>query len=266
VRVESLTGPKGLYTAYAHDEPGDDAVVRMGKAGRDRFGLAVDDVVVIHAQCVHPTLDEAMAKANSEFVERRADDGLSTGLIVVAPHGGGIEPYTDEQAAATYDQLLAAGKGVAAWCCKGWWDVEDGTDAPDHWHITSTEIDEASFPELQHVLSDPARFDYAVSFHGCSDCLWDGADRKVIIGGLADDTVKMQIRDEIQGIAGISTNPAQDIVVATSGGLAAQEATNLTNRLAQGHQGVQIEQCLAVREDHWQAIATAVASVFAGLI
>jgi phage replication-related protein YjqB (UPF0714/DUF867 family) len=41
------------------------------------------------------------------------------GLIVVAPHGGGIEPHTDEQAMQVYDQLVAVGKGVSARCCKG---------------------------------------------------------------------------------------------------------------------------------------------------
>ena len=149
MRVEGPSGTIGLYTVYAHDEPSDAAVVRMGKAGRNRFGLAVNDAVTLHARCVHPTLDEDAAKTQSEFIERRADDGTCDGLIVVAPHGGDIEPHTDEQATEVYDRLVAARKSVSAWCCKGWWEIPDGTDAPDHWHITSTEIHAASFPELQ---------------------------------------------------------------------------------------------------------------------
>ncbi len=266
VRVEGPSGTTGLYTVYAHDEPHDDAVVRMGQAGRDRFELAVNEVVTIHAQCVHPTLDEAAAKAQSEFIERRCDDGTSDGVIVIAPHGGDIEPYTDEQATAVYDQLVAAGKGASAWCCKGWWEYGNGTDAPDHWHITSTEIHAASFPELQYVHTDPPRFDFAVSFHGCASCEWDGVNRKVIIGGLADCAVKELILKAIRSISAIGTNPTEEIVIATSGDLAAQQETNLTNRLAKGNQGVQIEQCLEVRKSHWQEIATAVASVLSDLI
>jgi phage replication-related protein YjqB (UPF0714/DUF867 family) len=266
VRVEGPSGRIGLYTVYAHDEPRDDTVVRMGQDGRERFGLAVNDAVTIHAQCVHPTLDETAAKAQSEFIERRSDDGTSDGLIVVAPHGGAIEPHTDEQATAVYDQLKAARKSVSSWCCKGWWEYADGTDAPDHWHITSTDIHEASFPELQYVLTDPRRFDYAVSFHGCGDCTWDRVNRKVIIGGRAEDAIRELILTAIRAISGISTNPTQDIVIATSGDLASREETNLTNRLAKGNQGVQIEQCLDVRRSHGQEIATAVASVFNGLI
>jgi phage replication-related protein YjqB (UPF0714/DUF867 family) len=267
VRVEGPSGTIGLSTVYAHDEPSDAAVVRMGQAGRDRFGLAVDDAVTIHARCVHPTFDEAAGKAQSEFIERRSDDGIADDLIVVAPHGGDIEPYTDEQATETYNQLIAVSKSVSAWCCKGWWELPDGTDAPDHWHITSTDIHEASFPQLQCVLTDPPRFDYAVSYHGCGECAWDGTNRKVIIGGLADhDAVKVKLLTAIRTIGGISTNPAEEIVIATSGGLAAQEETNLTNRLAKGNQGVQIEQSLEVRKSHWQEIATAVASVFSDLI
>jgi hypothetical protein len=166
-----------------------------------------------------------------------------------------------------YDQLKTAGKGVSAWWCKGWRDMPDETGASDHWHMTSTEINEASFPELQCVLTGPPRFAYAVSFHRCSACTWDSVDRTVIIGGLADhDAVKVMILDAIRNIPGISTNPVDDIVIATSGDLAAQEETNLTNRLATGNQGVQIEQRLDVRQSHGQLIATAVASVFADLI
>ena len=129
VRVAGPAGTTGLYTVFAHDEPSDAAVVGMGQAGRDRFGLAVNDAVRLYARCVHPTLDETAAKAQSEFIERRCDDGTSDGLIVVAPHGGAIEPHTDEQAIAVCDQLVAAGKGVSAWWCQGWWDMPDETDA-----------------------------------------------------------------------------------------------------------------------------------------
>jgi hypothetical protein len=53
-----------------------------------------------------------------KFVERLDDNGWHPGLIAIAPHGGAIEPHTDQQAERVASQL--AGKGVSSWRCKGW--------------------------------------------------------------------------------------------------------------------------------------------------
>ena len=62
-------------------------------------------------------------------------------LVVLAPHGGDIEPHTDDQA-----ELVAAATGCSSWRCKGW---RPGGGAHERWHITSTDIDPGSFPLLE---------------------------------------------------------------------------------------------------------------------
>ena len=53
-----------------------------------------------------------------ELVERFDDDGSQTHLIAIAPHGGGIEPHTDEQA----ERVARPPRSqlASAWRCKGW--------------------------------------------------------------------------------------------------------------------------------------------------
>jgi phage replication-related protein YjqB (UPF0714/DUF867 family) len=68
----------------------------------------------------------------------------------------------------------------------------------DRWHITSTDIHEASFPRLNSVLS--RGFTYAVAFHGFDDpeILID-----ILIGGAAPYSLKQEIETAIKGaIAG----------------------------------------------------------------
>jgi phage replication-related protein YjqB (UPF0714/DUF867 family) len=83
------------------------------------------------------------------------------GLIVIAPHGGDIEFHTDQQAERVASRLVA--KAVSSWRCKGF----KGDGSFDRWHITSTDIHEASFPRLNSVIS--RGFTYAVAIHGFDD-------------------------------------------------------------------------------------------------
>jgi hypothetical protein len=46
-----------------------------------------------------------------------ADNGHNNGLIVIAPHGGNIEKYTDEQAEHVGQKLSS--EYVFEWICKG---------------------------------------------------------------------------------------------------------------------------------------------------
>ena len=57
------------------------------------------------------------AEAYSEFIENLADNGHHNRLIIIAPHGGDIEEYTDEQAEHVAQKLSS--KCVSVWICKG---------------------------------------------------------------------------------------------------------------------------------------------------
>src|SRR5262249_12068271 len=74
-------------------------VVRIGHRAestfqdlRDRLGLTegVTSQGRVNTQVAHPTYTEAEAEAHGEFIERLTDNGVHRGLVVLAPHGGGI--------------------------------------------------------------------------------------------------------------------------------------------------------------------------------
>ena len=82
---------------------------------------------VVDSRVPHPTISEASAETEGEFIERLRDDGAQHGLIVIAPHGGEIELNTDRQAERLRSRL---GLRVAsAWRCKGW-DRDGGPSRP----------------------------------------------------------------------------------------------------------------------------------------
>ena len=70
----------------------------MGDSDRKRLDASSKFAATLHSQVPHPTFNDAEAEANSEFVERLDDNGVHTGLIVIAPHGGDIERHTDQLA------------------------------------------------------------------------------------------------------------------------------------------------------------------------
>src|SRR5258708_33181744 len=146
----------------------------MGSAGRKRLGTSDEFAGSLDSQVPRPTFDDADAEANNEFVERLKDNGTHTGLIVIAPHGGDIEPHTDQPDERGASRLAA--KGVSLWRCKGF----KGEAAFGRWHITSTDIHEASFPLLNTVTS--RGFSYAVAFHGFDD---PEIPFDILIGGAA---------------------------------------------------------------------------------
>jgi phage replication-related protein YjqB (UPF0714/DUF867 family) len=103
----------------------------------------------------------------------------------VIPHGGDIEPHTDQQAERVAPRL--AGKAVSLWRCKGF----KGEGAFARWHITSTDIHEASFPRLNSI-----NFTYAVAFHGFGDA---EIPFDILIGGAAPYSLKQDIETAIKG-------------------------------------------------------------------
>jgi phage replication-related protein YjqB (UPF0714/DUF867 family) len=105
----------------------------------------------------------------------------------------------------------------------------------EHWHITSTDIHEASFPLLNSVISRGCS--HAVAFHGFDD---DDIPHDILVGGLACEALKEKITAAIEGVVGSDftvhiTKPDEPF-----GG---DDKRNIVNRLtAGGRHGVQIEQ------------------------
>jgi phage replication-related protein YjqB (UPF0714/DUF867 family) len=249
-RILRPGGSVALYTVGdVRQEPGNDKL-RMGLEARARLGTTSTFSATLQTKVI-ADLTDAQAEVQSEFVERLIDDGSSTGLIAIAPHGGWIEAHTDEQAALV--RSLLAGKGASSWICKGY---KQGGGAYDRWHITSTDISRRSFPGLDTVADRD--FAYAVSFHGTSHEI-------VLIGGSAPIEVKQLIQSAIaDAVAGSDI----EVSIASAADLYGGDAPeNVVNWLTAGGQGgVQIEQSMHARDLYGLDIAAAVAGVFDQLI
>ena len=113
----------------------------------------------VEAQVTAEGLSDEQAENCSEFVESLSDNGVNQRLVVIAPHGGNIEKFTDLQADYVREQFSP--DHVSEWICKGF---KKGGGAYDRWHITSTDISENSFPELKKIMG--RHFEYSIAFHG----------------------------------------------------------------------------------------------------
>jgi phage replication-related protein YjqB (UPF0714/DUF867 family) len=248
LRVRRSPRDLALFTvAAAEPRAGCHGVVRMGPEGLERLGAPGTFPVSLDPHGPHPTIKEMQAPAESEFIERLTDDGAPTFFAALAPHGGIIERYTSEQA----EHMLKALPGrCTSWRCKGW---NMGGQALKRWHITSTDISDASFPGLASISK--RGFKYAVAFHGYSI-------PRILVGGGAPRALREEVRAAIEKAlrgtgftAALGTEGLQ-----FSGG----SPRNVVNRItAGGAGGIQIEQPLDARTRCWREIAEAVAGVFA---
>ncbi len=222
-----------------------DSVVRMGLGGLHRLHPEEEFEGVLDTKVVDPDLSDKKAREAGELVERLTDNGAQTHLIAIAPHGGDIEPHTDEQAERVAERL---GPHLAsAWRSKGW---KPGGGAFVRWHITSTDLNPVSFPLLNSLMS--RRFAHAVAFHGFND------EPGVLIGGTAPADVKEGLRQVIQQVLGAGLCVRVALPDERYGG---DDPNNIVNRLSPCG-GVQIEQGRRPRDDHGSAIADVVADFF----
>lgn len=254
VRVRRSADEYALFTVSEVCVETPDSVVRMGRRGRCRLGTDDEFSGVVDTLVTTSELTDEQARAQSEFVERLQDNGHQRNLIVLAPHGGDIEPRTDEQAEHVAARL--GSRRVSAWLCRGY---QQGGGASSRWHITSDDIDPESFPALRSVFG--RGFAHAVSFHGF---IPDGTHDGIVVGGAAPDALKDEVAAAIcRAVAGSA------IPVRTAGlgdPLGGGSARNIVNRItANGSGGVQIEQSPAARDGFAPAIADAVADVYDGL-
>jgi phage replication-related protein YjqB (UPF0714/DUF867 family) len=222
--------------------------VRMGSGARERVGTNDSFAGTLIKPVAAVGLTDEEAEAASEFAERLIDDGENNTLVVIAPHGGGIERGSDRQAEA-----VTAALGCSSWICKGY---KVGGGAYGRWHITSTKVSPRSFPGLK-VIADRG-FEYAVAFHGM-------AAAGVLIGGAGPDELKEMLRSAILDEL---SDPDIDVVIAQQGDAnSGMSSKNVVNWLtADGFGGIQLEQSSKVRNDHWQEVVDAVINVYSQLI
>jgi phage replication-related protein YjqB (UPF0714/DUF867 family) len=256
VRIKRSDG-SGFVALYTVKQANPDAdlsdperanVVRTGQTGRERLGTTEEMGAVVQAKVV----DAAPQPGPVGFFEVAKDDGGQAYFIAIAPHGGEIEPHTDEQAVEAFKELVAANFPASLWLCKGDGDAAKG--AFDRWHITSTDLQPACFPLLQSLISQ--QFCYGVAFHGFQR-KEDEAD--VYIGGGASQRLKVAIERALNDLylpikVKISTCYDDPKFQGFS-------AENIINRLATS--GIHLEQSFEAREKFQGEIARTIAEVFA---
>lgn len=244
-----------LYTVAEANPPADLGdpsranVVRTGQTGRERLGKPGEMRAVVQAKVV----DHPPPSSGVRFFEEVVEDvRTQTYFIAIAPHGGDIEKCTDDEAKYLGRELASNGYPATAWICKGFGDGDGPKGASARWHITSTDLNPASFPLLSGVAT--RRFCHGVAFHGFSK---RPNDADLYIGGGASERLKKAIRHEL-----LAANLPLQIRIATKDDdrkFQGSEAENLINRLAA--QGIQIEQSSAARK-FGEEIANAIATVY----
>ncbi len=97
-------------------------------------------------------------------------------------------------------------------------------------------------------------FTHAVAFHGFDE-------HEILIGGTAPDALKEEIRCALQRATAASCIEVR--IAGPDEEFGGDDPWNIVNRLsAGGANGIQIEQSPEAREEHWRAIADAVADVY----
>ncbi|MCA1601605.1 MAG: hypothetical protein LC776_08180, partial [Acidobacteria bacterium] len=155
VRIKRADDPRfvALYTVSVANPQGDLSnpsranVVRTGQAGRERLGTSDEMKAVVQATVV----DTAPPPNGVRFFEVAIDDRTQAYFIAIAPHGGAIEPHTDDEAKRLRLELVSNSYPATMWTCEGYGDTLKG--AFDRWHITSTDLHPASFPLLQTIAT-----------------------------------------------------------------------------------------------------------------
>ena len=247
IRVIRNPDELALYTISETRQEAIDTTVRMGSDARLRLQAPDEFDAIIDTEVPHPTLSDDEAEARSEFVERLDDDGGQQGLVALAPHGGAIERHTDSQAERVGS--LLGGHSASVWRCRGF---KTGGGALERWHITASEISDASFPLLKTIAA--RGFCHAVAFHGFTK-------PGVLVGGAAPKALKEAIVEELT--KALAHTEIAVRLARPSDNLNGDNPNNIVNRLtAGGANGVQIEQSLEARTAFWQVIADAVASVY----
>lgn len=256
IKVKQHTDKYGLATLHSDYQDGNDNDdIRMRLSGRQRFD---------ETQSFDAWLDPAGVKDGDSNTKAQVQNDNEMGewldetssthtkIACTAPHGGIIENYTDEQAEWMHDRLSTHhSKDSSCWRCAGW---QSAIGAFDAWHITSTDISRDSFPKLDQI--GDRGFEYAVSFHGYSEDV-------ISVGGGASASLKQEVADAIEAVVGA----AYEVVVVSSGPYGGVDPDNFVNWLTSGGSGgVQIEQPYGARKDYGQAIAEAVADVYASKI
>ena len=168
--------------------------------------------------------------------------GPHTDVVVLAPHGGSIEPQTAVQA-----QQLASCIDCPAWFCRG--TTTTDRSAFSEFHTPSHKLTAEQFPTVQQITdTEPS---LAVSIHGMKES-------GVYIGGRITRT----LQEELRSVLRQRLPDTVPVEIHNRGSYAGVLRSNIVNRVtASGRHGLQLEQGWDVRHRHTDVCPQAVADV-----
>lgn len=238
------------------------ATVRMNADAYDQFRATVGPLTAtIEDGVMASNVDEATAIAQGLAREARSAIPVSKDVMVVAPHGGLIEPWTHEQAIRTQQRLETTHSLGAAYYVTQCYPPPDPAH-PDrltttYWHITAADFraDRGCWPKLAEIWDE--RFTAAIGYHGM------GGEKHVGVGGLASAA---QLSGAVSAIAAVLPGDytVDQIEVNHLDGTSTR---NIMNRFAApGYLTIQLEQTYDARRDYRNEIADALADYMASIL
>lgn len=252
VRVYTSSNGVALFTVrFNTEKAGDKNLIRMTAQGRKRIGLEKSHGQRIHLRTpvIRPGITEEEARQQNEFIELLEAEASpipkTVHLLILAPHGGSIEPGTD----IIGRRILAAPSlkhSAVLWACLGF---RAGGGAYTRWHITSTDISEQSFPKLGKLAESGRTFLNAIAIHG-------HRGDAILIGGAGNTQIKDMLRKELN-----KQIPSVKIhILEKKDRLSGFSSRNIVNRYSKN--GIQIELPMTVRKNKWKETADAIIAVF----
>ncbi len=171
--------------------------------------LPVDARVTLWNMAPSSTIIDGVRRQG--FAEPSDEDGfeevVDTGgedVCLFAPHSGEAEIGTGVQLARLKTELNGLGWMPTVWECRGFC---SGDETYRRWHVDASEIQRASFPGFEHLLTAYPPFRSAVALHGFR---WgrrlgkpEEHKRGLILGGRASQDDKLTMRAAIEREVGI---------------------------------------------------------------
>lgn len=211
-----------VMTVEICESQGADAhVIRMNSSeGLARFpGVSLPATATL-TEFVPSITDDATAQAEGLFYEVLDDDGVNTDVLIIAPHGGGIETNTDELATELKAALEGAARTVSVWYGMGY-SITPGQTGYDKWHVTSVSINPVRFPMLNSIMARD--FAVVLGIHGQS------TSNRIDVGG---NSAVDSTQDAVVAALDAETDLNDQTIAKTeSSGLEGQSARNIGNRL-----------------------------------
>lgn len=195
------------------------------------------------------SLNDARSNSADQVKEYMYRSPTAVTVLYAAPHP--FEENTFEQAEHIHNQNTSRN---AVWAVG----IDNNSGLNDKFHIRSIDINEASFPKLDTLLSYKSR--YSVAFHRQVSCTSD-----VVVGGLIESPFK-------QGVAEIISeyinNANIDVTWDEAGCDIGTSSSNFINRVTVDDRGLQLEQKGSVLDNstHRTNLDDGVKSVFDCLI